>query len=111
MAVSGIFPSIVARRRDHKESSIVRLLFGGAAGSYTQSYPQVWITGTIPGCLDSGSATERGPGRDVSSIPSNTGQALHVQHRAPRLRAGGEPTIAAGAVARPLYLLAFEGGP
>ena len=57
MAVSGIFPSIVARRRDHKESSIVRLLFGGAAGSYTQSYPQVWITGTIPGGLDSGSAT------------------------------------------------------
>src|ERR1700730_5022472 len=57
MAVSGIFPSIVASSRVHKESSIVTLLFGGAARSYTQSYPHVWITGSIPGGLDSVSAT------------------------------------------------------
>ena len=57
MAVSGIFPSIVASRRVHKESSIVRLLVGGAARSYTQSYPQVWITGGIPDDLGSGGAT------------------------------------------------------
>src|ERR1051325_9337742 len=57
MAVSGIFPSIVARRRVHKESSIVRPLVGGAARSYTQGYPQVWITGCSLGGLGSGSAT------------------------------------------------------
>ena len=58
MAVSGIFPSIVARRRVHKESSIVRPLVGGAARSYTQSYPQVWITGCILGGLGSGNTTD-----------------------------------------------------
>jgi len=57
MAVSGIFPSIVASRRVHKESSIVRPLVGGAVRSYTQSYPQVWITGGIPDDLGSGGAT------------------------------------------------------
>jgi hypothetical protein len=48
MAVSGIFPPSVARTRVQKESSIVGLLVGGAARSYTQAYPQVWITGNIP---------------------------------------------------------------
>src|SRR5262245_1385315 len=57
MAVSGIFPSSVTRTRVHKESSIVEPLVGGAARSYTQTYPQVWITESTPGGLVLGSAT------------------------------------------------------
>ena len=108
MAVSGIFPSIVARstgpQRIKHCQALVRRRRKKLHTELSTGVDNREHSGG-PGFRE---RNERGPGRDVSSIPSNTGQALHAQHRAPRLRAGGDPTIAACAVARPLRTLTWS---
>src|SRR5262249_16296183 len=110
MAVSGILRSRAVRTRVHKESSIVGLLVEGAAGTYTQSYPQVWITRSIPTSLAPQSATT--VDQVVTSHRSVTDdRALRAQHRAAAARAsqrdarpvrhaGGDRTIAPRTAAR-----------
>ena len=83
-ALAGNRRSSSVSMRSHKESSISGTLDIRGAGSYTQSYPQMWITvhgRGFPG-RRRGDTGHEAPGSDLSSARSAVDEGELVLHRA-----------------------------